>query len=86
MVLSKLDYSIKIRQSYRGHHHCQYHADNDDHLSALLYNKEFQPLHGRSSPNNEQTHNHHMCRFTNSEHCNAVPVDSQLKPVHHFMN
>jgi hypothetical protein len=56
----------------------------EGYLDALLYNGVFQPLHMRPNPNNEQTHNHCMCRSTHIESCNTLPVVCKLKPAHHL--
>jgi hypothetical protein len=53
-------------------------------LGALLCDGVFQHLHGRSNPNNEQTHDHYVWRSTRIESCNALPVVCKLKPAHHF--
>ena len=37
-------------------------AYTEGHPDDLLYDGSFQLLHGRSSPNSEQTHNHCVCR------------------------
>jgi hypothetical protein len=53
-------------------------------LGAFLYDGVFQPLHGRSNPNNEQTHDHYMWRSTHIESCYALPVVCKLNPAHHL--
>jgi hypothetical protein len=53
-------------------------------LGALLYDAVFQPLHGRSNPNNEQTHGHYVWRSTRIKSCNALPMVCKLKPAHHL--
>jgi predicted RNA methylase len=60
VVLLELDYTIRIKHSYKWH---QYVLQNVLILKAVqvtFYMME--PLHTRSSPNSEQTHDHCMCR------------------------
>jgi hypothetical protein len=53
-------------------------------LGALLYFGVLQPLHGRSNPNNEQTHDHYLWRSTRIESCDCLPVVCKLKPAYHM--
>ena len=56
------------------------------HPDNLLFDGSFQLLHGRSSPNSEQTQDHCVCRQTNTKSCNALPKVCQLKPAHHLLS
>jgi hypothetical protein len=51
----------------------------EGHWGALLYDGVFWPLHERSNPDNEQTHNHSVWRLTHTESCNALPMACKLK-------
>jgi hypothetical protein len=55
-------------------------AYTEGRLGDFLYDGVFQPLHGRSNPNNEQTHDHYMWRSTGIESCNALQLVCKLKP------
>jgi hypothetical protein len=61
-------------------------AYNEGHLGALLYDGAFQPLHGRSSPNNKQTYDHCIWRSTHTESLNAVPMVCKLTQAQYLMN
>lgn len=55
------------------------------HLGALLWDGEFQPLQGRTSPNNEQTHNHYKWKLTHIESY-VVPMVCKLNLAHHLLS
>ena len=50
-----------------------------------LYDGEFHPIHGRSSPNSLQTHDHCVSRETYTAGCNAVPEVCKLRLAYHLL-
>jgi len=61
-------------------------AETADRPDEFLYDGEFQPLHGRSSPKRGQTHDHCVYRKTYTGGCNALPEFCKLKLNHHLLS
>jgi len=78
----EMDYTIRIKHSYRGQH---YNLQNVLILECPddLFDVAFLPLHGRYSPNRYQTRPLRLQVHT--ERCNALREACKLKQAHHLL-
>ena len=59
-------------------------ADNAGRPGDPLYETKLQPLRGRFTPNNGQTHDYCVCRYIVG--CNALPEVCKLNPSPHLLS
>ena len=59
-------------------------AENAGRPGDTVYDGKLQPLHGRSSPNSGQTHDHCVCWYIAG--CDALPEVCKLNPAHHLLS